>query len=158
MKIILDDLSQPAVALLLQQHLDDMYRISPPKSVHSLDLNRLKSPNIKFWCAWQNTQLLGCGALKLDEGKHGEIKSIRTDNHHRRKGVATAILQHIIQFAHDNNLVRLSLETGSHAFFEPAHLLYQDHGFQFCGPFADYQPDPNSKFMTLTLSKDLQLV
>lgn len=153
MKIILDDLSQPAVAQLLQQHLDDMYRISPPESVHSLNLVGLKSPNIKFWCAWQDEQLLGCGALKLHEGQHGEIKSIRTDNHHRRKGVATAILQHIIQFAHANNLVRLSLETGSHAFFEPAHLLYQGHGFLFCGPFADYRVDPNSKFMTLTLKE-----
>jgi len=156
LQIILDELTSPAVAQLLQQHLDDMYRTSPPESVHALDLTKLKAPDIKFWCAWQESQLLGCGALKLHAGNHGEIKSMRTDQLHRRKGVAAAMLQHIIKFAQDNNLVRLSLETGSQPFFIPAHQLYLRHGFQFCEPFADYQADPNSQFMTLSLNEGIQ--
>ena len=151
MQIILDDLSSPTVAQLLQQHLADMHSTSPPESVHALDLNALKAANIKFWCVWKNQQLLGCGALKLHDDKHGEIKSMRTHHEHRRKGVAAAMLQHIITYAHDQKLARLSLETGSQTFFVPAHQLYLRHGFQFCGPFADYQDDPNSKFMTLSL-------
>jgi putative acetyltransferase len=38
-------------------------------------------------------------------------------------------------------------------YFTPAHGLYQKYGFSFCGPFSDYQEDPNSKFMSLDLIK-----
>jgi putative acetyltransferase len=48
-------------------------------------------------------------------------------------------------------LSRLYLETGSFEFFEPARRLYLKHGFELCGPFADYKPDPNSVFMTKIL-------
>jgi len=35
--------------------------------------------------------------------------------------------------------------------FAPARLLYEEFGFAYCGPFADYVQDPNSVFMTLRL-------
>ncbi len=46
---------------------------------------------------------------------------------------------------------RLSLETGSSAYFRPAQALYRSHGFVECPPFADYVLDPNSVFMSLDL-------
>ncbi|KXI29288.1 GNAT family N-acetyltransferase [Paraglaciecola hydrolytica] len=152
MIIALDDLSSPAVAALLQQHLDDMYRTSPPESVHALDLSKLKAPDIKFWCAWQDNDLLGCGALKIHNPEQAEIKSMRTATQHLRKGVAASLLTHIINEAKLLGLTQLYLETGSQAFFNPAIQLYQGHGFDFCGPFASYTKDPNSKFMTLKLN------
>lgn len=151
MKIALDDLSSPAVADLLQQHLDDMYRTSPPESVHALDLNKLRVVDIKFWCAWQDAELLGCGALKIHNAAQAEIKSMRTATKHLRKGVAARLLTHIIHEAKLLGLKQLYLETGSQAFFIPAIQLYQNHGFDFCGPFASYTEDPNSVFMSLKL-------
>ena len=49
---------------LLEEHLADMYETSPPESVHALDLDALKSPEITFFSAWKDSQLLGCVAIK----------------------------------------------------------------------------------------------
>ena len=151
LRIEIDDLTHPKVTALLQTHLDDMYATSPAESVHALDLEKLRKPDIVFWTAWQQHELLGCGALKTLSIQHAEIKSMRTARQHLRKGVAAKILEHIIQQAKVRGLQRLSLETGSQPFFQPAIKLYKTYGFEFCEPFANYKADPNSKFMTLLL-------
>ena len=79
MHIEVDDLSRPAIHALLEEHLRNMREISPPESVHALDLGKLRSPDITFWTAWQDSQLVGCGALKELDRSHGEIKSSREE-------------------------------------------------------------------------------
>jgi putative acetyltransferase len=151
MQISIDDLSSPAVHALLEEHLRSMYETSPPESVHALDLTELRRPEITFWAVWEGEELLGCGALKELGPQHGEVKSMRTANAHRRKGVARAVLAHIIDEARRRSYSRLSLETGSMAAFEPARKLYESFGFTYCEPFADYVLDPNSVFMELEI-------
>lgn len=151
MQIEIDDLSRPAIHALLEEHLQNMRAISPPESVHALDLNKLRSADITFWTAWDGALLLGCGALKELGDGHGEIKSMRTPQAHRRVGAGRAILAHIIATARARGYQRLSLETGSLEAFQPAHRLYQSVGFTACGPFGSYEEDPNSLFMTLRL-------
>jgi putative acetyltransferase len=143
-----EDLSGPEIAALLEEHLAGMRSISPPESVHALPLEGLRKPDITFWSVWENGELLGCGALKELNAQHGEIKSMRTSREHLRKGVATAMLQHILTEARRRGYLRMSLETGAQAAFEPARRLYARFGFNYCGPFADYTQDPNSVFMT----------
>ena len=109
MKIFEDDLQGPKISLLLQEHLQDMARHSPPDSVHALDLDALKAPEITFWTIWEGSELLGCGALKELDSCHGEIKSMRTARHHQRKGVATKLLEHIIEESRKRSYKRLSL-------------------------------------------------
>ena len=150
-EIRLDDLRGPEIAALLQEHLDDMQLHSPPESIHALDLEKLRRPEITFWSLWQDGELLGCGAIKQLDATHGEIKSMRTSNRHRRKGVAARMLQHILDEAKQRGYQRLSLETGSPAAFVPARELYARFGFRYCGPFADYVDDPYSVFMTREL-------
>lgn len=147
MHIIIDDLNGPEIQSLLQQHLDDMYSTSPPESVHALDLNALRKPEITFWTAWDNNELLGCGALKQLNANAGEIKSMRTATPHLRKGVARKLLQHIIEEAQRRQYQALFLETGSMIEFEAARKLYRGFGFNYRGPFGDYIEDPNSVFM-----------
>jgi putative acetyltransferase len=151
MQIHTDDLSHPAVHALLHEHLKSMRELSPPESVHALDLDRLRRPEISFWTAWQGPLLLGCGALKALDPTHGEIKSMRTPDAQRRQGAGRALLAHIIGVARSRAYRRLSLETGSMAAFKPALQLYASFGFEVCGTFADYREDPNSVFMTLRL-------
>ena len=151
MKIEIDDLSRPAIHALLNEHLQNMYELSPPESVHALDLEKLRKPEITFWSAWEGSLLLGCGALKELDRKHGEVKSMRTPTALRRKGAGRAILAHIIAVARSRSYERLSLETGSHDAFTPAQRLYESVGFAYCGPFGEYTEDPNSVFMTLRL-------
>ncbi|MCD8550768.1 MAG: GNAT family N-acetyltransferase [Shewanella xiamenensis] len=151
MKITLDDLKGPEIAALLQEHLEDMRATSPPESVHALDLDGLRQPNIRFWTLWDGRNLAGCGALKWLDAEHAEIKSMRTAATYKQQGVASQILQHLINDAKAAGVQRLSLETGSMAFFLPARSLYAKFGFELCGPFADYTLDPNSLFMTKRL-------
>ncbi|MBK6294188.1 MAG: GNAT family N-acetyltransferase [Rhodoferax sp.] len=151
MNLEVDDLSRPAIHALLNEHLQSMYELSPPESVHALDLEKLRKPEITFWSAWEGPLLLGCGALKELDQRHGEVKSMRTPNAHRRRGAGRAILSHVIGVAKSRAYERLSLETGTMAAFKPAHRLYESFGFSYCGPFGDYIEDPNSAFMTLRL-------
>jgi putative acetyltransferase len=151
LKIELDDLSRPAIHGLLNEHLQNMHELSPPESVHALDLGKLRKPDITFWSAWEGSILLGCGALKELDSRHGEVKSMRTPSALRRRGAGRAILTHIILVARSRSYERLSLETGSAEAFKPAQALYASFGFTRCGPFGDYAEDPNSVFMTLRL-------
>jgi len=148
MDIRLDDLTGPEIHALLEEHLRDMRRISPPESVHALDLSGLRRPEVTFWTAWADGELLGCGALKEIDPGHGEIKSMRTAAAHRRAGVARAMLQHLLRVAEGRGYRRVSLETGSQDAFEPARRLYASFGFRPCPPFDGYAEDPNSVFMT----------
>jgi len=151
MHLEIDDLSRPAIHALLNEHLQNMYELSPPESVHALDLAKLRAPGITFWTAWEGPVLLGCGALKELDPKHGEVKSMRTPNALRRRGAGRALLERIIEVARERGYERLSLETGSMEAFTPAQKLYESFGFGYCGPFGDYVEDPNSVFMTLRL-------
>ena len=151
MRIQLDDPARADVFALLDEHLRNMHELSPPESVHALDVGGLKKPEVTFWTVRDGNTLLACGALKELDPTHGEIKSMRTARAHLRKGVAASVLRHILDQAKRRAYTRVSLETGSGAVFEPARQLYARAGFQFCGPFADYVLDPNSVFMTLEL-------
>ena len=152
MRIEVDDLSRPAVHALLQEHLANMYELSPPESVHALDLSKLRAPDITFWSVWDGATLVGCGALKQMSATEGEIKSMRTPSALRRRGAGRAVLRHIIAEAKRRGYRRLNLETGSQDGFVPARTLYESFGFTYCGPFGDYKPDPNSAFMTMELT------
>ena len=151
MEIKRDDLTGPEVQALIGEHLQGMFEHSPPESVHALDLDGLRKPEITFWSAWEGDRLAGCGALKELDPEHGEVKSMRTSSAFLRRGVASRMLEHIIGEAKRRGYRRLSLETGSMEAFVPARNLYARFGFEYCGPFADYAEDPNSVFMTKEL-------
>jgi putative acetyltransferase len=152
MKIIEGGLSSEQVVALLNEHMEDMITHSPPESVHALDLESLGAADVSFWTVWDGGELLGCGAVKALDQQHGEIKSMRTVSTHLGRGVASALLQHIIEESRARGWSRLSLETGSGSAFEPAYLLYEKFGFEFCGPFGTYREDSFSRFMTLKLN------
>jgi putative acetyltransferase len=146
-----DDLTGKKIADFLREHLEDMHEITPPESVHALDLEALRAPDITFWSAWEGDELLGCGALKELDSRSGEVKSMRTAKAHRRRGVASKMLEHIIQEAKRRAYDCLNLETGAMPEFAPARALYTQYGFAYRGPFAKYMDDPNSVFMTKKL-------
>ena len=149
--IRIDDLTHPAVIDFLNDHLQHMIEVTPPGFVHALDLEALKAPEITFWSMWEGSILVGCGALKELDADHAELKSMRTAPSHLKRGIASRLLEHILEAARQRGYRRISLETGSYAAFEPARRLYAKHGFDFCGPFSDYADDPNSVFMTIVL-------
>lgn len=152
MRIEVDNLSRLQVHALLQEHLSNMYELSPPEQVFALDLTQLRAPDITFWTVWDEQNLVGCGALKELSPTHGEIKSMRTPAAARGRGAGRAVLEHIVSVARQRKYELLSLETGTHVAFEPAHSLYRSQGFEVSGPFGSYLPDPHSVFMALRLA------
>ncbi len=151
MNITEGGLDDPDVMALLGEHLQGMADHSPPESIHALDVEGLRAPDITFWTLRDGDVVVGCIALKQLDIRHGEIKSMRTASAHLRRGVGAALLRHLIAEARRRRYERLSLETGSGPGFEAAHALYLKFGFEYCGPFGDYREDPFSRFMTMLL-------
>ena len=147
------ELQDPRVQALLREHLAALRATSPPESCHPLDTSELSAPGVTFWCAWDGEALAGFGALKRLTSEHVEIKSMRTASTHLRRGVAAAMLRHLLDQAIVAGYLRVSLETGSQDYFLPAHRLYRSFGFEECGPFGQYRMDPLSAFMTRTLAR-----
>jgi putative acetyltransferase len=151
LKIVVDDLSGPQIAAFLDEHLQEMRTITPLESKHALDLDSLRQPGITFWSVTDGDTLIGCGALKRLDPGHAEVKSMRTAATRKRRGIASLLLAHIITEAKRMGFTRLSLETGTADFFQPARNLYEKFGFHYCEPFADYRPSPHNTFMTRIL-------
>lgn len=152
MRIVRDDLTHRDVIALLELHLRSAFENSPPGSVFALDLTGLRDPAVTLWSAWEGGDLLGLGALKQLDAGHGELKSMRTAPAHLRKGVAAAMLGHLIAEGRARGYRRLSLETGSNEPFAPARALYQQAGFALCPPFADYSDTEFSRYYRLDLA------
>jgi len=151
MHIVEGGLDDPRIIELLQTHVTRARAETAPGSAHALDLSGLRAPEVSFWSAWEGQTLVGVGALKRLAADHGEVKSMHTAEDARGRGVGSAMLRHIMAAARARGMSRLSLETGSWPYFEPARSLYARHGFVECGPFGDYREDPNSVFMTVAL-------
>lgn len=154
MRIAIETPRHRDVQVLLRAHMQDMQMHSPPESVHTLDLESLCAPEMRFLTARNvSGQLMGCGALRdLDNGT-GEIKSMRTAGEFRRLGVAKALLTVIIEAACASGFSALYLETGTPAAFAAARSLYLNNGFAPCSAFGAYpSDDPYSVCMVLHLA------
>ena len=146
-----EDLSSEAARDLVRLHLEAMHEHSPPGSVFALDFSGLMAPEVTVWAAWRDETIAGIGALKDLGGRFGELKSMRTHPEFLRRGVAAALLEHIIGVARLKGMSRLSLETGSGLYFEPALSLYRRRGFVDGDEFADYKRTPFNQFLYLDL-------
>lgn len=151
MTIEQDDLSRGEVVDFLRAHLAEMQQKTPQGSVHALAVEQLRHPDVTFWSAWEQGEVVGCAALKRIDPRHGEIKSMRTAPRHRGRGVASRLLAHLLDEARQRGYERVSLETGATANFAAARALYAGAGFVSTGPFGSYSDDPHSAFMTLEL-------
>lgn len=150
-QIIEDDLSGPEIRELLDRHFSAMLENSPAGSAHFLNLENLGAPHIRFWSIHADNMLAGCGALRIWNGRIGEIKSMRTADRFLRQGAASHMLDHIIAYATRHGLMTLYLETGTGAAFAPAQALYEQRGFRSCAPFANYQASPHNRFFEMNL-------
>jgi putative acetyltransferase len=151
MRIELGDLDAQDVIALLEAHIAQARSVTPAGSSHTLDIHELKQPRLQFWVLRSGSVLAGCAALLELDAQHAELKSMRSATAFLRRGVARQLLAHLIAEARRRGFSRISLDTGSLPFYEPARRLYESAGFVECGPFADYREDPYKVFMTLEL-------
>ena len=148
LKSLEGNFDNPEVNKLLTNHFIELRAASPEGSAHVLDIPGLKTSSIKFWSFWKNERLFGCGALKFLDKEHGEFKSIRIHDYFRNQGNGIKLINHLISEAEKLNIKRLSIETGSGKFFEPARKLFKRCDFEPCEPFAHYKEDVNSIYLT----------
>lgn len=151
MQIRVDDPTAPYVAELLTHHLTELQDVMK-EHAFALDATGLSADGVTFWTAWDGDTLLGFGALKQLDDKHGEVKSMRAAPAARGTGVGRALLAHIVGEARKRGYGRLSLETGTAHLHAPAISLYRSAGFTTCDAFADYQPSPHNQFFCLDLT------
>ena len=142
----------PDLTPLMRRHTDAMHSQSPPGSIHMLDASKLAAPGIWFFVMRDDGEAIGMGAVKRIDDTHAEIKSMHVLAERRGQGLSRLMLDHLVAHALAEGFSRLSLETGSQSGFIPAHNLYRSAGFEECGPFEGYGPDPNSVFMTRTIA------
>lgn len=145
------DFAHPDLEGFLQAHLDDLAPTAPAESRHALDVDALRHPSVRLWVAQEGTHVVGTCALAALEPGHEELKSMCTHPERRGRGIASRLLAHLLADARTRKVRRISLETGSMAFFAPARALYGKAGFVPCPPFGAYTNDPNSVYMTLAL-------
>src|SRR5438093_1384155 len=88
-------------------------------------------------------------ALGFHDRAHAEVKSMHTTAPARGRGVARAILVHLVDTARARGCTRISLETGNQEAFGPARALYTSLGFVPCPAFNGYWEGSSSVFLTL---------
>lgn len=152
--VAIEDPRADDVRALLRHHREDVLTVTPPENVYALPAEGLIAPGIVFFAARIGGDLAGIGALREIDSTQGEVKSMRTAPGFLRRGVGRAVLDAILSEARKRAYTRLSLETGAHPHFAPAHELYRAAGFVPCGAFGAYLDDPNSVFMTRALPAD----
>jgi putative acetyltransferase len=152
--IAVNDPRADDVQALLARHLAFAHAVTPPGHVHALDVDGLSDPAVTFFSARRDGALLGVGALKALDARHGELKSMHTAEAARGTGVGRAVLDHLLGVAAARHYRRVSLETGTNDAFAAARALYRSAGFVPCEPFAHYTANPHSACMTLELRPD----
>jgi putative acetyltransferase len=151
MTIKVDDLAGSEIADLLGEYLRDVNALA--EETHALDLEGLRQPGITVWTIWSGDEIAGCAALKELDAHHTELKSVYISARFLRKGVATKLLEHVMEEAKLRGYGHVSLETGTEDYFEPARRFYERFGFSVCEPFAHYVEDSGSIFMTKEIQK-----
>lgn len=153
MTIVIDraTAASPELAAFIAAHHAEMDGTAPPESQHALPLDGLLTPRVRFFTGVVDGRIVATGALATVEDAHEELKSMRTDPVDRGRGFGRAMLRHLLDDAAARGIRRVSLETGSDAFFAPARAMYAAAGFREGPPFGSYRPDPHSAFLTLLL-------
>lgn len=116
----------------------------PKESRHGYSIEKLLQQGVAFFVMRQGENSAGCGGVQLFGTEYGEIKRMYIRPHFRGLGLGKLMLDHLADYARQQGLSVLRLETGIHQ--TAAIQLYQRYGFQSIPPFSDYKPDPLSIF------------
>jgi len=147
-KISPADLSDSRIRQLLDTHTRRALSNARCREGHALNLDALHGPDIDVRSIWLGGQPVAVGALRRIDADHGELKSMFVADAARGRGLGQELLDHLIEFAREQGISRLSLETGTSDYFDTARALYARNGFEPCEAFADLPPHDDSVFMT----------
>jgi putative acetyltransferase len=140
LSIAIEAIDQDEIAELLRPTED---RRGPSMAV-------LIEQRARFFIARLDGVAIGCGSYVSDRNGVAELKRMFVDATARGHGIGLAILQAIEQVAKREGVRKMRLETG--VLSVEARGLYARSGYNACGPFGEYGPDPQSVFMEKELT------
>jgi putative acetyltransferase len=149
--ISVDDPRKPEVRALLERHLSFCLSETPPEHSFALNVDGLLDPKVTFVSFRDDGTVLGVAAIKELGDAHAEIKSMHTAAEARGRGVARALLSHLLGTARARGYRRVSLETGTTPGFAAARALYESAGFTPAAPFGGYPQTGDNTFYSLAL-------
>jgi putative acetyltransferase len=114
----------------------------PQESRHAFSIDKLIREEVAFFVMRLEGQPAGCGGVKLFGTEYGEIKRMFVRPEYRRRGLGGQILNRLADYAREQGVRVLRLETGIHQ--TEAIALYERYGFQRRSPFGAYKDDPMS--------------
>jgi putative acetyltransferase len=121
----------------------------PAESNHLLDIDTLVQPQMRFFAAAVDGNILGCGGFWL-HADYAEVKRVYVSPKARGLGLAKKIMARLEDEARAAGMKIARLETGIH---QPEALgLYRALGYADRGPFGDY---PTDDLMSVFMEKRL---
>lgn len=143
------------VRLAERQDLDDLTELEQRTFDYSRISRRnfrrlIQSPSVHFWVVTESAKVIAYAiALTRKNSRYWRIYSIAVDAQHRGRGIARALLEHIIKEAKKGRLSGLTLEVKSDNI--SAIKLYQLYNFETVDVLPDYYDDGTDGFkMRLT--------
>lgn len=138
---------------LIEAHLSHSQSAGPADSNHTMGIEGLDGPGMRFWALFEGEDPIGCCALKTLPDGTAEVKSVHVASRARGKGLARRMMDQLAEIARSEGVRALVLETGAAHLpgYHAARKLYEELGYAYCGPIFGYDADPNSAFMRLDL-------
>ena len=126
--IVIQDMKMSDLTNLELNQFDDFWNIDILK-------DELNSEISRFICAKYENKMVGFAGIKvvLDEA---DIMNIAVKKDYRRQGIATLLLNHILDFCKEKGIKTINLEVNEENF--SAISLYQKFGFEECGRRKQY--------------------
>lgn len=136
-----------AEAIQLIGELDDhlMVHPYPAQSRHAFSVEKLLRERVVFFITRYEEELAGCGGIKIFDAEYAEVKRMYVRPAFRGKGLGKAMLGCLADYARQQDLAILRLETGIYEV--EAIGLYQGWGFERRAPFGEYVEDPMSVYL-----------
>jgi len=125
----------------LEAQLEPLY---PRESRHGYDVDKLIAEAVAFFLIRHDGAPAGCGGIQLFGTEYGEVKRMYVRPQFRGLGLAKLMLNHLADYARDQGVGLLRLETGIHQ--RAAIGLYERVGFRRIPAFGEYKEDPLSRF------------
>ena len=125
----------------LEAHLAPLY---PTESRHGFSVEKLLQEDVAFFVMRHDGIPAGCGGVKLFGTEYGEVKRMYVRPQFRGLGLAKLMLTYLQEYAREQDVRLLRLETGIHQ--REAIGLYERMGFRRIPPFGEYHEDPLSRF------------
>ena len=115
-----------------EQHPD--WRVSQRDATESVCTDR----DVPVWVATEGSRIVGFVALKVHpEDRMGEIYMIAVDPDFQRRGIATALTEHSLDWFKQAGMTTVMVETGGDPGHAPARRTYESAGFRLF-PIARY--------------------